>query len=134
MGALDAEAEQLQAERLPVVRNTPAEIKAARLTVCGHAETGGDAAETLFALGIHPRSKPPRGRHNGDDTPPAGDTPTGRRPNNPDRPPPVHRDSCGSNKGYSAHLYWGDEPCQPCRVAHREHQREWKAHRAVVVW
>lgn len=43
-----------------------------------------------------------------------------------------HREKCGTQAGYSAHMYHHEDPCQPCRDGHHEYQRDWRAARGLT--
>jgi hypothetical protein len=110
-----------QAETLPVVRNSPREIAAARVVVCGSALGADrdarvtDAAELLFALGIHPRSEPPRSvakwRWGAEDEP------------EPPQPGEACGDKQGTRTGYNRHRRVPEDACQPCLDANAEYTR-----------
>lgn len=41
------------------------------------------------------------------------------------RNPTVARDTCGTRNGYQTHAYYGERPCDPCKVANTERFRQW---------
>lgn len=41
----------------------------------------------------------------------------------------MSQDEHGSNKGYNRHVSAGQKPCDPCRLAHNEYIRDYRAQR-----
>ena len=41
-----------------------------------------------------------------------------------DKRPPTTRRQCGTVSGYQGHYRHGERPCEPCRVANREYQKD----------
>ncbi len=57
-----------------------------------------------------------------------GTTPAQRRRMKPRRARVV---ACGTPAGYERHRATGDPPCGPCRAAHAERKRDYRARKAV---
>jgi hypothetical protein len=87
--------------------NTPREVAGTRAVIAAHAHGTDDEAELLLMLGLHPAQ--PRGRSRA----------AGRREE--------ARAKCGTNRGYNAHLYRKQDPCEPCLAAHRAYVADRKA-------